>query len=57
MSSPPWGPICCICFCRITPDEAAQDENGTKWDVHAGNCPHCGDPCEHQGMPRRKDDA
>lgn len=49
----PWPPgMCCICFCGITVEEAAMDETGQRWDVHAGRCPHCGDPCEAQGMPK-----
>lgn len=35
---PVWGTMCEICFCAVTPENCTIDEQGVKWDVHAGFC-------------------
>lgn len=38
VNHPNWGTMCEICFCQVILENAAEDENGQKWDVHSGEC-------------------
>lgn len=33
-----FGTMCEICFCQVTLDDCAIDDDGVKWDVHTGAC-------------------
>lgn len=35
---PQFGLMCEICFSQLTPERCAEDTDGQKWDVCAGEC-------------------
>lgn len=38
VNHPQFGTFCEICFEQLTPDKAAVDMEGVRWDVCAGEC-------------------